>query len=87
MQLPANAFEKEHISTYSKYVGLPLNVEGANGEKYIPEENLNAQQVIKDAHRLVRVWAEGVRDKVFPGGSDPNRKISATNQRGNFRDY
>jgi hypothetical protein len=87
MQLPANAFEREHISTYSKYVGLPLNLERANGEKYIPEENLNAQQVIKDAHRLVRVWAEGVRDKVFPGGSDPNRKISATNQRGNFRDY
>ena len=87
MQLPAQSFEKEHISTYSKYVGLPLNIEGENGEKAIPEESLKAQQIIKDAHRLVKVWAEEVRDKVFPGGSDPNRKISATNQRGNFRDY
>ena len=87
MQLPAQSFEKEHISTYSKYVGLPLNIEGKNGEKLIPEENLNAQQVIKDAHRLVKIWAERVRDKTFPGGSDPNRKITATNQRGNFRDY
>jgi hypothetical protein len=87
MQLPAQSFEKEHISTYSKYVGLPLNIEDKNGEKVIPDENFKAQQIIKDAHRLVKVWAERVRDKEFPGGSDPNRKITATNQRGNFRDY
>ena len=80
-------FTEEHISTYSKFVGQPLNIVDANGNKSIPADRLEAQRVIKDAHRLVRVWAENVRDKLFPKGSDPKKKISATNQRGNFRDY
>jgi hypothetical protein len=81
------AFNERHVTTYSKYVGKPLNILNANGEKIIPPDHLDAQTTIKEAHSLVKVWAQGIRAKLFPLGTDPEKNITATNQRGNFRDY
>ena len=87
MQIPSNSFQKEHISTYSKYVGMPLNIRDANGNNYVPEDRREAQLIIKDAHRLIKEWTIRVKNRLFPNGTDPDRKIAATNQAGNFRDY
>lgn len=87
MQIPSNSFQKEHISTYSKYVGKPLNVLDSNGNQYVPDDHREAQLIIKDAHRLIKEWTIGVKKRLFPDASDPDRVIAATNQRGNFRDY
>jgi hypothetical protein len=83
----SKGFSKNHILTYMQNVGKPLNIIDENGHKTVPPENREAQFIIKDAHRLVKVWAEGIRDKLFPEGTNPEKTITATNQRGNFRDY
>lgn len=77
----------KHISTYSSYVGLPLNLVDDAGNKFAPEDRKEAQNTIKEAHEFVKQWATGIRDSMFPEGTTPNKNISATNQRGNFRDY
>lgn len=87
MQMPASKFQDEHISTYQKYVGEPLNILDANGNQYVPEDRKEAQAVIKDAHRLVKEWTIKVKNRLFPEAPDPDKNITATNQRGNFRDY
>ena len=76
-----------HISTYSSYVGKPLNLVDDAGNKSTPEDRREAQNTIKEAHEFVKQWAIGIRDRMFPAGTTPNKNISATNQRGNFRDY
>lgn len=78
---------EKHISTYSSYVGKPLNLVDEAGNKFAPEDRREAQNTIKEAHEFVKQWAKGIRDRMFPMGTSPNKKISATNQRGNFRDY
>lgn len=85
--MPASKFQDEHISTYQKYVGESLNILDANGNQYIPEDRKEAQAVIKDAHRLVKEWTIKVKNRLFPEAPDPDKNITATNQRGNFRDY
>lgn len=87
MQIPASKFQDEHISTYQKYVGKSLNILDANGNKYIPEDHKEAQAIIKDAHQLVKEWTIKVKNRLFPEALDPDKNITATNQRGNFRDY
>ncbi|WP_353431456.1 AAA family ATPase [Polynucleobacter sp. MWH-UH23A] len=81
------AFNENHINIYQKNVGKPLNLVDERGNKYVPSENREAQIIIKDAHRLVKVWAQGIRDRLFPNGTNPDKTVTATNQRGNFRDY
>ena len=78
---------EKHISTYSSYVGKPLNLVDEAGNKFAPEDRRDAQNTIKEAHEFVKQWAIGIRDRMFPVGTTPNKNISATNQRGNFRDY
>ena len=56
MQIPASKFQEEHISTYQKYVGKLLNILDTNGNKYIPEDLKEEQDIIKDAHQLVKKW-------------------------------
>lgn len=80
-------FNENQIATYKEFVGKPLNIIDADGNKIVPPANREAQIIIKDAHRLVKVWAQGIRDKLFPDGTNPEKIITATNQRGNFRDY
>ena len=84
--MPTQLTEK-HISTYSSYVGKPLNLVDGAGNKFAPEDRRDAQNTIKEAHEFVKQWAIGIRDRMFPVGTTPNKNISATNQRGNFRDY
>ena len=84
--MPTQISEK-HISTYSSYVGKPLNLVDEAGNKFTPEDRREAQNTIKEAHEFVKLWAIGIRDRMFPMGTTPNKHISATNQRGNFRDY
>ena len=81
------SFNENHINIYQQNVGKPLNLIDTNGNKFVPPENREAQIIIKDAHRLVKVWTQGIRDKIFPHGTSPDKIITATNQRGNFRDY
>lgn len=78
---------EKHISTYSSFVGKPLNLVDEAGNKFVPEDRKEAQILIKEAHEFVKLWAIGIRDRMFPEGTTPNKNISATNQRGNFRDY
>jgi len=80
-------FDINHITTYQQNVGKPLNIIDQSGNKIVPPENREAQIIIKDAHRLVKLWAQGIRDRLFPNGTIPEKTITATNQRGNFRDY
>jgi len=87
MQIPASKFQDDHISTYQKYVGKSLNILDANGNQYVPADHKEAQAVIKDAHRLVKEWTIKVKNRLFPEALDPDKNITATNQRGNFRDY
>jgi len=77
------AFTQEQISTYSRYVGLPLTDE--TGSK--PPDRLQARDIIKQAHQEVTLWAKNVRDLICPTGSIPEKQVRATNQIGNFRDY
>jgi hypothetical protein len=84
--MPTQISEK-HIATYSSYVGKPLNLVDEAGNKFTPEDRREAQNTIKEAHEFVKLWAIGIRDRIFPMGTTPNKNISATNQRGNFRDY
>ena len=80
-------FNNLHIDTYLKYVGKSLNKKDENGNNYIPDDYKNAQSIIKEAHHLVKEWAINLKDKIDPTADDPNLKITATNQQGNFRDY
>jgi hypothetical protein len=82
-----NYFTEQHVSTLSKYVGLPLKEINAQGQRDLTPERAFARDQFKEAHWLVTLWAKNIRDALFPNGSIPNKQIRATNQIGNFRDY
>ena len=81
VMLPNQYFTVNQIDTFRQYVGKEWNKES--------RDHIEAKDVIKSAHLLVKKWATKVHDKIFSNGPLPSKNLNALDQstRKKFRAY